>query len=268
MKYNFDPKELRIYYKENSCIFKKNNEMYGGLSNMATGFPLCVNGIEIKTTEALYQACRFPHLPDLQMKIIEQKSPMMVKMISNSNKSKSRNDWDSIRIKIMKWCLSVKLAQNFIQFGTTLNETGLNEIVENSAKDNFWGAIPNKDETVFTGINALGRLIMDLRKSFYGSDRYSLLYIEPPQIENFQLYGSSIMFIDERLNFLKSLQKFWNLNNGKELKFQYNLGEITKENGLDIIESEQIQKSKTKISKPKKSKIPITNDQPKLFSDL
>jgi len=265
MKYNFDPKELRTYHKENSCIFKKNNEMYGGLSNMATGFPLCVNGVKIRTTEALYQACRFPHLPDMQLKIIEQKSPMLVKMISNSNKSKSRNDWEIIRIKIMKWCLNVKLAQNFIQFGTTLSETGLNEIVENSAKDNFWGAIPNKEETVFTGINALGRLIMDLRKSFYSSDRYSLLYIEPPQIENFHLYGNSIEVIDERLNFIKSLQNFWNLNFEKELKLHSNLGEIITENRIDITETEQIQKPKAKISKPKKSKTSSTIEQPKLF---
>ena len=72
-KYQLDPKEIRVYAKENSCIFKKNNDEFGGLSNMATGFPLSINGIQIKTTEALYQACRFPHLPEIQKKIIEQK---------------------------------------------------------------------------------------------------------------------------------------------------------------------------------------------------
>ena len=106
---------------------------------------------------------------------------------------------------------------------------------------------------------------MDLRKSFYSSDRYSLLYIEPPQIENFHLYGNSIEVIDERLNFIKSLQNFWNLNFEKELKLHSNLGEIITENRLDISETEQIQKPKTKISKPKKSKTSSTIEQPKLF---
>ena len=36
------------------------------LSNMAGGFPLVVNDIRIRTSEALYQACRFPHMPDVQ----------------------------------------------------------------------------------------------------------------------------------------------------------------------------------------------------------
>jgi type I restriction enzyme S subunit len=47
---------------------------------MAPGFPLCVNGVRIRTSEALYQACRFPHLPDIQRQIIDERSPMTAKM--------------------------------------------------------------------------------------------------------------------------------------------------------------------------------------------
>lgn len=208
-KYQLDPKEIRVYAKENSCIFKKNNDEFGGLSNMATGFPLSINGIQIKTTEALYQACRFPHLPEIQKKIIEQKSPMNVKMISNANKKLSRGDWDNVRLKVMKWCINVKLAQNFIKFGAIIHETGLKNIVENSSKDNYWGAIPNENETVFTGKNALGRLLMDLRQTFYGKDCYSTLLVIPPQIDNFLLYNETIGILDERINFIKSLQSYW-----------------------------------------------------------
>ncbi len=198
MRYEIDQPEIGVYHKENSCIFKKNNEEFGGLSNMATGFPLRVNGVEIKTTEALYQACRFPHLPEIQQKIIEQKSPMHAKMISNTNKEKSREDWDNIRLKVMKWCINIKLAQNFVSFGAVLHETGLKNIVENSAKDNFWGAIPNEEGIIFTGKNALGRLLMDLRQAFYGKDTFSLLFVEPPQIENFLLYNEPIRTIDDQ----------------------------------------------------------------------
>lgn len=209
MKYKIDQSEIGVYHKEDSCIFKKNNEEFGGLSNMASGFPLRVNGVEIRTTEALYQACRFPHLPEIQQKIIEQKSPMLVKMISNANKSKSREDWDNIRINVMKWCINIKLAQNFVSFGAVIHETGLKNIIENSANDNFWGAIPNKEGTIFTGKNALGRLLMDLRQVFYGKDTFSLLFIEPPQIENFLLFNEPIGTIDERQNFIRWLQNYW-----------------------------------------------------------
>jgi ribA/ribD-fused uncharacterized protein len=211
MKYNIDYNEIRIYHKENSCIFKKNNEEYGELSNMAIGFPLRINGVEIKTTEALYQACRFPHHPEIQKKIIEQKSPMAVKMISNSNKKKSRIDWDSVRHKIMNWCIHVKLYQNFISFGAVLSKTGLKDIVENSSNDNFWGAIPNEDGTIFTGKNSLGRLLMDLRQKYYSMNNSQFLYIEPPTIENFLLYGEAIGEINEtlseQLDLLKEISK-------------------------------------------------------------
>ena len=218
MKYIIDQKEIRVYSKENSCIFKKNNEQFGALSNMATGFPLCVNGIKIKTSEALYQACRFPHLPEIQQKIVEERSPMVVKMISNANKKKSRQDWDSIRLKVMKWCIQVKLAQNFILLGAMLHETGLKNIVENSAKDNFWGAIPNEGATMFTGKNALGRLLMDLRQAFYSKDSFSLLFVEPPHIQNFLLYEEQIKPIDERRNFINWLENYWRLSSNRILK--------------------------------------------------
>ncbi len=241
MKYKLQEKEIRTYTKESSCIFKKNNEEHGELSNMAVGFPLFVNGIEIRSTEALYQACRFPHLPDVQRKIIEQKSPMAVKMISNGNKKYSREDWDSIRIKVMKWCISVKLAQNFISFGSVLEETGTKDIVENSSKDNFWGAIPNEDETIFTGKNSLGRLLMDLRQG-YNKDKFSVLYVEPPQIENFLLYGKQIEIVDER-------QKESGKNIQEEIQ-KYRETELTK------------QKDKVKTKKKE------TKSQPNLFDNL
>lgn len=280
MKYKLDQKEIRTYHKENSCIFKKNNEEFGGLSNMATGFPLRINGVEIRTTEAIYQACRFPHIPEIQQKIIEQKSPMLVKMISNTNKKKSREDWDSIRLKIMKWCINVKLAQNFISFGAVLHETGLKNIVENSAKDNFWGAIPNEDGTIFTGKNALGRLLMDLRQAFYSKDNFSLLYVEPPQIENFILYHEPIGIIDERQNFINYLQNYWHGSYSNGLKIQTQIESVqvkekehsyvTKESKMNV-EEESHKYETTTATKPKRQsrrKKTDTTSQANLFNNI
>ena len=207
-KYNIAPENVRSYDLNNSIIFKKNNESYGELSNMSMKFPLEINGFPILNTEAVYQACRFPHLADLQERIINERSPMTVKMISNANKKKSREDWDEIKLKVMKWCLHLKLAQNFITFGYILDSTNNFYLVENSNKDNFWGAIPNEDFTVFTGQNALGRLLMKLREEYRGAYKYSLLLVSSPDIDNFKLCGKAIGDIDCRNKFIKDLKTY------------------------------------------------------------
>ena len=73
---------IRSYSRQESVVFRKTKEKYGGLSNMAGGFPLLVNGIQIRTAEAIYQACRFPNLQDVQYIIIQQRSPMTAKIKS------------------------------------------------------------------------------------------------------------------------------------------------------------------------------------------
>ena len=72
--------QVRTYERSRSVVFRKTREEFGGLSNMASGFPLEINGLRVLTSEALYQACRFPHLPEVQKQILEQASPMAAKM--------------------------------------------------------------------------------------------------------------------------------------------------------------------------------------------
>lgn len=158
-----DNDQIRTYYRPDSTVFLKTKEAFGGLSNMAGGFSLCVNGIDIRTSEALYQACRFPHLPAVQRFIIEQRSPMTAKMKSRKHHQDSRTDWDWVRVKIMRWCLRVKLIQNWDAFSELLLETGDRPIVEQSRRDDFWGAKP-VDKHTLVGMNALGRLLIELRK--------------------------------------------------------------------------------------------------------
>lgn len=203
--------DIRTYYRESSCTFKKNTDEYGGFSNMATNYPLKINDIFIRTSEALYQACKFPHKPDIQKDILNERSPMKAKMISRINKEHVRDDWDNVRIKIMEYCLHVKLAQHYITFGNLLKLSGQKDIVENSAKDDFWGAIPNDNELCFKGVNALGRLLMKLRQEFFSYDCYSLLYVDSLNIKDFLLFSTQISPIDERINFIKYLENYWSL---------------------------------------------------------
>jgi ribA/ribD-fused uncharacterized protein len=179
-----------ITYNPSECaVFWKVAEKHGGCSNMAGGYPLTVNGHVIRTSEALYQACRFPHLPDVQKLIIEQKSPMSAKMVGKPYRLNTRPDWDNVRVLIMGWCLRVKFVQNRDKFGKVLFETGDLPIVEKSRKDPFWGAVPDSAGNL-VGSNVLGQLLTNLREEL--RDR-SVIGVGPlTNLPDFSLYGEAI----------------------------------------------------------------------------
>lgn len=179
------------YDRHKVIIFHKTNDSFGGLSNMAGGYLLSINGIKILTSEALYQACRFPHLPDIQRLIIEQKSPMAAKMVGKPYRKESRKDWDELRVIIMEWCLRVKLAQNWDSFGKLLKSTGDLPIVEESIRDGFWGAKPVNDN-LLVGANVLGGLLMKLRNEYLLPNNEFLLIVKSLQINDFLLYSNPI----------------------------------------------------------------------------
>ena len=184
---------IREYERSESIVFLKTNEEFGGLSNMAGGFPLFVNGQKILTSEALDQACRFPHLPDVQRLIIAQTSPMTAKMRSKPYRSDSRPDWLRTRVRIMRWCLRAKLLQNWDNFSKLLLKTKSLPIVEQSSKDRFWGASPSEHHNL-VGANVLGRLLMELREDVMLNqfDRYELAALD---IQDFLLYDQPIKSI-------------------------------------------------------------------------
>lgn len=182
---------IRTYDRFKSVVFLKTNEEFGGLSNMAGGFPLVVNRLRIFTSEALYQACRFPHMPEVQRLIIAQTSPMTAKMKSKPYRCDSRPDWNQVRVKIMRWCLRVKLVQHWNKFSELLLATGDRPIVEHSRKDDFWGAKPAGDQTL-VGVNVLGRLLMELREEVRSGSCTALMRVEPLLIPDFLLNGQPI----------------------------------------------------------------------------
>jgi type I restriction enzyme, S subunit len=195
---NLQPEsQTRTYMRSQSAVFSKTKEGFGGLSNMAAGFPIRVNDVRILTSEALYQACRFPHLPHVQRLIIEQLSPMTAKMKSKPYRKDSRPDWDRVRVKVMRWCLRVKLAQNWSDFSRLLLSTGDRPIVEESRKDDFWGAkVASGDTDTLVGTNALGRLLMELREQVKHSNSDQLRRVEPLPLADFLLFGEPIAVVE------------------------------------------------------------------------
>jgi len=187
---------LRTYARSEVVVVFKTKEDFGGLSNMASGYPLLVNGVRILTTEALYQACRFPHLPDVQREIIGQHSPMTAKMKSKPYRQNSRPDWDLVRYKIMRWCLRVKLVQNYDEFGRLLLATRDRPIVEQSRKDDYWGAkLQDESGETLVGQNVLGRLLMELREKLKSDSQVALKVVPPLAIPDFLLFGRPIEMI-------------------------------------------------------------------------
>lgn len=180
----------RTYQRKDCVVFSKTDGPFGGLSNMAPGYPLLINGHLLANSEVLYQAMRYPLFPEIQEEIITQHSPMTAKMISKKYRPKTRQDWDEIRVKVMRWCLEVKLSQNWDKFGELLRNTGNKQIVEYSSKDHFWGA-SEIGEGMLSGTNALGRLLMDLRNKFVHSNSKPEC-VAPLSITGFLLYGFEI----------------------------------------------------------------------------
>jgi hypothetical protein len=96
----------------------------------------------------------------------------------------------------MRWCLLVKLDQNFGKFYNLLKSTGDRAIVERSRRDRFWGAVEEQDG-VLRGENALGRLLMQLRDEvveWMSGEDEDAEWPEPlpPRVGQFHLLGQPI----------------------------------------------------------------------------
>ena len=152
-----------VLRRECAVVFRV-REQFGGLSNMANDFPLVVGQETLKSSEALYQACRYPHRPEWQREIMNAPHAMRAKMAAkrDGRRNDSRTDWDTVRVTVMRWCLRVKLENNFGEFFNLLKSTDERPIVERSRRDRFWGAVLEKDG-VLRGQNTLGKLLVELR---------------------------------------------------------------------------------------------------------
>jgi type I restriction enzyme S subunit len=162
---------MTTYDPTRCAVFCKVKDEYGMFSNMAGGYPLQVNDTSVRSSEALYQACRFPEHPEIQQKILDQKSPMAAKMVSKPHKHLTRSDWDAVKVSIMYWCVEMKFRQHVDKLGSVLLSTAGKPIVELSKNDDFWGAIP-RDGTL-VGKNVLGEILVLLRHDLANYDKFN-----------------------------------------------------------------------------------------------
>ncbi|MBI3699176.1 MAG: NADAR family protein [Afipia sp.] len=199
--------KLRTYLKNDVVFFRTTTGEFGPLSNMAPDYPIFVSGVRIPTAEALYQACRFPDDPDVQRLIIDQMSPMTAKMKSKKYRDRTREDWDEVRVNVMRWCLRVKLENNWERFGYVLDKTGDRPIVEESTKDEFWGAKP-KEDGFLVGKNVLGRLLMELRERFRDVRDGRASELKYPKVSHFLLFSVPLEPSTKRADAYNEIQPF------------------------------------------------------------
>ena len=113
------------------------------------------------TSEQAYQAEKFD---DEEMKetIRTASSAHEAYKYAESNKNKRRDDWDNIKLSVMKEILREKVNQHpYVK--KKLLDSGDKELIEDSWRDSYWGWGPNKD-----GENHLGKLWMEIREEVRG----------------------------------------------------------------------------------------------------
>ncbi len=77
--------------------------------------------------------------------------------IAERSKAERRQDWDAVKVDIMRDILRAKADQHeYVR--RKLLATGDRELIEDSWRDDFWGWGPNRD-----GQNMLGKLWMEIR---------------------------------------------------------------------------------------------------------
>lgn len=173
---------VRVWEEAGAVVFHKVKEGFGGLSNMSNDFALTLGGRQIRSSEALYQATKFPHLPEVQRAILHERSPMAAKMKAKPHAARIREDWEDVKVEVMRWVLRMKLAQHADRFGGLLRATGNQPIVERSHNDRFWGAVP-AEPGLYVGINQLGLLLMELRAALVEHGSETMKWVPAPDFD-------------------------------------------------------------------------------------
>jgi ribA/ribD-fused uncharacterized protein len=141
-----------------SIQFYKVSDPYGEFSNFAP-FPFEIDGKVWPTSEHYFQGQKFVG-SEHEEEVRREPSPMIAARMGRDRKRPLRADWELVKDDIMRTALRAKFTQHAVLRELLLG-TGDAEIVEHTTNDAYWG-----DGGDGTGKNMLGKLLMELRKSF------------------------------------------------------------------------------------------------------
>lgn len=138
--------------------FYKADAPYGCFSNFSA-HPIQVDGVNWPTSEHYYQAHKFKG-PELVDRIRALSSPADAAALGRSCPTMMRADWREVKVAVMRRALASKFSQH-PDIRQILLSTGDAILVEHTENDAFWG-----DGGDGSGLNMLGRLLMEVRSSF------------------------------------------------------------------------------------------------------
>jgi hypothetical protein len=136
--------------------FYRVGDDYGCFSNFAP-YPIEVDGKRWPTSEHYFQAQKFLD-PERRECIRLTSSPMIAARLGRDRKARLRQDWEQVKIDIMRKAVRAKFAQHE-GVRRMLLDTGSATIVEHTTKGRFWG-----DGGDGSGRNWLGRILMEVRE--------------------------------------------------------------------------------------------------------
>ena len=131
---------------------------YRFLSNFFICFPnfIVYNNRKFRSVEHAFQAAKCANDNDMDLFMIVDK-PEDAKSLGNS--VKLREDWEKVKVSIMKECVRQKFS--YPKLKSMLLETGDAVLVEgNHWGDTFWGVCKGE------GQNNLGKILMEIRDEF------------------------------------------------------------------------------------------------------
>ena len=129
--------------------------------------PLVVEGVQFNSSEHLFQTMKFCTEESVSA-VYHSNSPKMTAKHYQKLGGHRREDWGSIIIDVLKFCLQMKYEQ-YSEFRNELGFTCGYNIVElqdakndkESSRPNAWG-VKTKGSN-YVGPNIMGRLLMELR---------------------------------------------------------------------------------------------------------
>lgn len=145
------------------------NQPYGFLSNFAVA-PMIIDGKIWQTVEHYFQAMKFA---GTEYEEIVRNQPTPAEAKRYGRKYQLRNDWEQVKVDVMRTALRVKYTSHHIYLQALLM-TYPHVLVEHTSKDRIWAdgcSCPNLetctcvaiDGSCRNGTNLLGRLLMELR---------------------------------------------------------------------------------------------------------
>lgn len=114
------------------------------------------DGVFWKTVEHYYQAHKFENREVVEM-IINAETPKIASKIGRNRSYAIKENWEEIKVDIMFDAVLAKFVFH-PDLAKKLMDTGNEEIIEETVKENFWGCGPQKN-----GKNMYGKILCKVR---------------------------------------------------------------------------------------------------------